>query len=368
MNPFKYGQVVLRDNYCHRPALEKTLRSKLKSGQNVCIEGERRTGKTSLVTETVRGMRGRKLLYADLLEVKTVEDIHKRVLTALVQAEKDVKSVHGLLRGIASLRPALSFDPYTGVPTVTVDSSRNYRPDSLEGLIDMLGRARSGRVVVLDEFQDILNLKESRQTLAVMRGRIEFMETVPFVFCGSIRRRMHEIFTDPESHFFKSALSLEVGSIDRGAFKKFLGDKFRSSGRRVGGEVLDRILHIARENPGDTQQMCAALYDVSSRGDTIGEKEIREALLRIFGEEHKGYESALARISGLQLKCLTTVARLGGKGTSSREFISSVGATQPSSIRKALSRLEDLKLLFRVGKEYRFTNPFFAQWLVYCNY
>lgn len=40
----------------------------------------------------------------------------------------------------------------------------------------------------------------------------------------------------------------------------------------------------------------------------------------------------------------------------------------PATISKALQRLADLKTLFTRSGEYRFVNPFFAQWLVHMNY
>ena len=80
MNPFRYGQVVTKDNYCQRPSLEKSLRERILSGQNTYIEGERRTGKTSLILKTASGIKRKWIVYVDLLEVKTVEDIHKRML------------------------------------------------------------------------------------------------------------------------------------------------------------------------------------------------------------------------------------------------------------------------------------------------
>ena len=71
MNPFKYGRVVSAENFCPRPNLLKQLTGFIKSGQNVVLQGERRMGKTSLLYETVRQLKRYRLLYVDLLEIKT---------------------------------------------------------------------------------------------------------------------------------------------------------------------------------------------------------------------------------------------------------------------------------------------------------
>ncbi|MCK4303664.1 MAG: hypothetical protein KAY24_05440 [Candidatus Eisenbacteria sp.] len=53
MNPFKYGQVVSAGDFCPRPVLLKDLVACIKSGQNVVLQGERRMGKTSLITRVL---------------------------------------------------------------------------------------------------------------------------------------------------------------------------------------------------------------------------------------------------------------------------------------------------------------------------
>ena len=84
MNPFKYGQIVKENDFCRRPELEKNLASQIKRGQNVYIQGERRTGKSSLIYETVRKLKKRKIIYIDLLETKTSDDFLKRIVTSVI--------------------------------------------------------------------------------------------------------------------------------------------------------------------------------------------------------------------------------------------------------------------------------------------
>jgi uncharacterized protein len=120
MNPFTYGRVVSQKNYCGRPELEAKLKARLLAGQNTYLEGERRTGKTSLIVQTVAGMKSKRLVYVDLLEVRTIEDIHKRTLNGIVKAEASQGLIQSILKGIAGLRPAITFDPMTGSPSLSI--------------------------------------------------------------------------------------------------------------------------------------------------------------------------------------------------------------------------------------------------------
>ncbi len=369
MNPFRYGQVVTSKNYCNRPDLEQKLQSHLLSGQNTYLEGERRTGKTSLIFQAVTKTHSKWIIYIDLLEVRTIEDINKRILNGIVKATGGRNLVQNVIKSVAALRPVVSFDPITGSPSVSIDSTLKLQPESLEGILDLLsGKEFKNAVIAIDEFQDIRNLENADQVLAVMRSKIQFFENIPFVFCGSIRSQMHMIFNDPESPFFKSAMLLSVGAIDRITFNEFIVEKFNEGKRKIAGVVVNKLLDITKDNPGDTQQLCSALYDVSNEDVTIDESTISEALQYLFAEERKGYEVQLARLTATQIKCLTAVARVGGRNTSSAEFIRACGIVLPSTIRKALTRLEQLKIVYWCNGEFKYVNPFFAQWLVFMNY
>ena len=56
------------------------------------------------------------------------------------------------------------------------------------------------------------------------------------------------------------------------------------------------------------------------------------------------------------------------KAALSTAFIQGVGITGPTSIKKALNRLVQLKVVYRHEGEYKFVNPFFKTWLLWKNY
>lgn len=367
MNPFKYGQVVYDDDFCPRPQLERLLKDYINAAQNVLLAGERRIGKTSLIYQIIHKMSKLRLLYIDVLEIKTVDDLCRRIIKAIASMEQKSGVVEKVFKSLAHLKPVMAFDPLTGNPTLSLDASVHMTPDSIEGLMDLIHSAnkRKKLAVVFDEFQDILNLKEAPTTLAVLRGKIQFHTDIPYVFAGSIRNRMDDIFNNPDSPFFKSAITINVGPLDREVFSGFLQEKFRTGKRRVSQTMLDRIFEITQDNPGDIQQLCGAVWEVTHYNDNIEEDIIPSTLELVFSRELKGYEAILSQLTGQQLRCLKGLARLGGKSPFSSEFIAMSGISQPASVKKALNRLIQLKIIYRYQKEYKFINPFFKSWLIY---
>jgi uncharacterized protein len=368
MNPFRYGQIVKEDDFCHRPELEKKLASEIRRGQNLYIQGERRTGKTSLIFETVRKLRRHRIIYIDLLETKTSDGFIKRMVTGAVSIEQSSSLLNKIIQKLAYLRPVVSMDPISGLPTLTLDASVQLQPDSIPGILDLISSYRLKTrplVVVIDEFQDILNLSNAGEVLAQLRSKIQFQSDIPFLFSGSIRNKMDTLFNDPDSAFFKSALPIEVGNLDKELFQTFISEKFSTGKRRISTSVQDQIFEICFNVAGDIQQFCGALWETTAHGDSISEEKIPVALQRIFAHETKGYETILKIVTGQQLKFLTGLARTDGFAPTSSVFLKQAGIPQASSAQAILKRLLDLKILFYYEKEYRFVNPFFRAWLLY---
>ena len=369
MNPFKYGQVVFDKDFCPRPGAEKKLTDYIASGQNVLLEGERRIGKTSLVYEIMRQMKKFFLLYIDIMEIKTIDDFCRRIIRAIVSMEQKNGVVGKVFKSLAHLKPTISLDPLTGTPSLSLDASVKMKPESIEGLMDFIESLskRKRLVVGFDEFQDILNIKEARVALAVLRSKVQFHTGIPYIFAGSVRNKMEEIFNHPDSPFFKSAITLNIEGLDREIFREFLEKKFLEGKREVTPGLMDKVFEIARDIPGDIQQLCGVVWEITSYGDKIAEGIIPAVLEVIYSRELKGYEAILVQLTGQQLRCLIGLAQFGGKSPLSAEFLKVVGISQPSSVKKALSRLERLRIIYEHKKEYKFINPFFRSWLIYKN-
>ena len=208
MNPFKYGQVVSNEDFCPRPELIKQLIRFAKSGQNVVLQGERRMGKTSLIHEAFRHTNTFQLVYVDLLEIKTTDDLCRRMIKAIIAVENHAGKLEKLIKSLSRLRPTISLDPFTGQPTITLDPRISLQPDSIESVLDLVSdmRKQGPVIVVFDEFQDILNLPDSSQVLALLRSKIQFQGEIAYIYSGSVRNAMSDIFSNSDSPFFKSAL------------------------------------------------------------------------------------------------------------------------------------------------------------------
>ena len=98
-------------------------------------------------------------------------------------------------------------------------------------------------------------------------SRIQFQSHIPYFFVGSIRHKMDAIFTHHESPLFKSAIPLNVDPLPYDDFSEFLKNKSAIGQREVDDDTLKKVFIIAGNIPGDIQQLCEALWAISSVED-----------------------------------------------------------------------------------------------------
>lgn len=365
MNPFKYGCVVSGDNFCERPELTRKLAEFIRSGQNVVIQGERRMGKTSLVRETIGNIRGVRPVYVDLLGVCDAADLCGRMAAALTEADRSLSFFRKIGKMLSLLRPTISVDPDNGMPVFSVDRAAAGEPGSLESVLAAIAHEAKARklCVVFDEFQDILEMEGGARSLAVMRSRIQLDASTSYIFLGSVRNKMTDIFWDPGSPFYHSAAALPVGEIPADDFYAFAQAKFGLGRRKLPRGAFDQIFEMAQGVPGYVQELCDTIWACTDEHDDIGAEEIERGLKSVFAREQDHFEIFMGRLTPIQRKVVTAVAVHGGKGIYSGSFLAHAQVSGIGTMRRSMAKLAAENLVYRFNDEYRFFNPFFAQWL-----
>ena len=364
-NPFRYGMVVEGENYCDRPELSRQFVKLVSSGQNLVIQGERRMGKTSFVCETVKSMKGCRLLYVDLFCVKTIPEFCRRVVEAVSRLDASDSFLRKVARIIGNLRPVLSVDRDTGAPMLTIDARAVSGMASVEEVMSLVeSHSRSGKLcVVFDEFQDVSDIPESDVLLARLRAMIQFQGKTPFVFLGSVRNKMNAVFDSPKSPFFKSAMSFSVDAINEADFMRFIIARFRSVGRTLDEDMAMRIIRLVDNVSGDVQELCETIWLATAIGCRISETDVQVGLNTVFAREMKAFAALLSGLTSVQMSVLRGLADPSRPKLFSGEFLSLNGIKNVGSVTRAVKRLEEKEIVYDLNGSWRFTNPFFREWL-----
>ncbi|MCX6968697.1 MAG: hypothetical protein NTV93_00895 [Verrucomicrobia bacterium] len=369
MNPFQHGVVVSGNDFCPRPELLRELCGHIEARQNCVIRGGRRMGKTSAVLEAIRSRRKAGCVLVNCWGKTSPAGLAEAIAEAfLAYQSRRGLSLKRILGGFAHLRPQATVDPQTGQPSFTVDlaGGRKFPPKSLEHVLDPIGEegGRHPLVVVFDEFQALMRMEEHEAVIATLRGAIQLQPQVTYFYLGSVRNLMDALFNDPRQPFFKSAASVSVGPIERVSYSAYLREKFFTDRRRASDGALSMIFDMACDTTGDVQQLCSAIWNCTEAGQKIGEDDVRRGLARIHQTENESNTRIIDILTPGQVKVLVGLARVGGSQPTSKTFLQASGVSQPSSVTKAISRLEREGLIFRDPQGYQFFSPFFRTWLL----
>ena len=263
------------------------------------------------------------------------------------------------------MRPQLGVDPITQLPTISLDTKVKAEEYSLDSILKIITEINKKEkvVIVLDEFQDIIKLKDSDIILAKLRAKIQFLTDLTFVYAGSDRNNMSSIFSESNSPFFKSALPINIDELDIKLFSRFIKNKFNKGKRDLTNKLLEEIFNITQNVTGDVQQLCEAIWSTSSYEESLDVHCLPLALDLIFSHEQKAYDRIMLELTEFQTRVLINIVKVGGEEINSNFFLESGGFTNPSSIKQAVNKLQNIEVLFRPGKEYKFVNPFFKMWL-----
>lgn len=365
MEAFKYGCVVSGEHFCERKALSRQLSAHVVSGQNVVIQGERRMGKTSLVRETISSMRGWRMVDVDFMGVKSTTDICNRIADAMARFDSGDNIYRRAMSLLAHLRPIGQIDQMTGLPTISLDARATAMPASIPMALDALAAHVKGRkaCVVFDEFQDILDIRDGDQVLALMRGRIQLLSDICFIFLGSARNRMLSIFLSPNSPFYKSAAVFGVDEIPDEDFFRFASRRFATGHRKLPREIFAAILEITCRTSGDVQELCDAIWQVTTTGQILATDDVERGLHLVFAREGSAYAAFIKPLTDIQMRVLRALAELGGRHVLAGEFLVLARVTTPTTVKRSLNALGKADLIYSVGGEWKFVSPFFREWI-----
>jgi AAA+ ATPase superfamily predicted ATPase len=361
-NPFRFNQIVEKEYFCSRP--ESTLVSELvESGQNVALIGPRRTGKTSLALEVCRKAK-RKVVHSDMMRVDSYAEVIKRLIESTMRDSKGPR-IESFIQALVHLRPTWAIDPVSGGTQLTVTPSAQSTPENVVDTLRLIEKrcTATGSILFIDEFQDLTALPKHESFIAQIRSEIQRWKDTAIIFAGSDREKMKALFTDPDNPFYQSATVVMIERLEEKTFKRYIQRRFKKTGKTIQPECINEALAITNQHPNSAQKLLHFLWSKTPEQGLADADTLQSALNLTIRAEQDEFERALDNLTLMQGRALKTAAKLGGKNTTSIDFLEAARIRNHASATKALRRCVQLKILQKEGPNYHFTNPFFKAWL-----
>ncbi len=370
-NPFFFGEVVTGENFTDRVVEIKRLTAELRGGHNVFLISPRRYGKTSLIINVLEHLNKEGLFtfYMDLYKVASLQELLEVYVRGVARSSKTpVERFSDFIKEILpQLRPKIIIGS-DGLPSIEVDLQLRDRNllDSLEEVFDVPAKIVKKRkrnfVVVFDEFQEILNLGGERIE-KMMRACFQHHHNVAYLFAGSKRHLIYNMVSDPNRAFYKLGDIMNLQKIEPAEMKVFLKEQFSKGPIEVRENVLDYILEVSENIPYNVQYLCHHLWNWCLEAKKIKKGDITKVVDNIVAEQSVNYIALWDSLSLHQRLFLKAISKFQNKEMFSKDFIAENDLSTPGSIQKSITLLKKKNIIDVDGKEIRFHDVFFKEWI-----
>lgn len=364
-NPFIVSGYLSPEYFCDRETEIRTLEEALENQRNTTLFSLRRMGKTGLIKHFIYKIRKRKdicIVYTDIMPTTNLAEFtmafSKAVLSAMARNESMIKKI---LKFFAALRPVISYNELTGKPEISIDIKNTETEYSLERIFHFIENDKLFFLIAIDEFQQIVKYAE-KNCEEILRSHIQKLTNTCFIFAGSRRHILSDMFNSPGRPFYKSSSVKEIDTIPVTEYSDFINRHFEKSGKNISTEALEEIIAITQLHTFYTQYLCNRLYGKSLK--KIELRHVHETLEEIIAEYDSVFVNFLNILTKLQIKLLRAIANeKWAENITSAEFLREYGLGAASSVSTAAESLLDKELIIKVNNRYRVNDIFFACWL-----
>ena len=222
-NPFITSGYAGKKYFCDRTEETTLLLSNIENNLSTTLIALRRMGKTGLVKHVLSQLpKDIVPVYLDIFPTDSLNDFSETLTTAIINViPTKHKAGKKVMEFIQSLRPTISFDPLSGMPQVEFKNQQEKSKENINSVLVFLENLNKKIVVVIDEFQQILNYPEKNMD-AYLRTIMQQLNNVIFIFTGSHKHLMEKLFNDPSKPFYRSTQLLSLEKINQNTYKKFI--------------------------------------------------------------------------------------------------------------------------------------------------
>lgn len=369
INPFVVSGKIPPQYFCDRVEESKQLEKALCNQMNVVLTSSRRMGKTSLVDFVFDKPEIRDnyiTISIDILHTTTFREFILAFGTAVFDcvAARSEKWRKQFVTFLKSLSASFGYDATSNLPTFDIKIGDVQQPEyTLQEIFKYLESIDKRCLIVIDEFQQITYYPE-KNVEALMRTHIQKLSNSNFVFSGSQRRLMEEMFFSSKRPFYQSAKSIRLEPIDKDIYMDFAVKNFKDSGKEIEKEAFAHIYDTFQGVTLYIQRILKDAFAETSKGETCDVETAKRLIEEYIDENDSRLREQLSFITETQKELLYAVHEARqASGITSMEFTKKYRLRSPSSSQSAALKLLEYDMITRKEKFYSISDPLLSLWL-----
>ena len=369
INPFIVTGKIKPEYFCDRVTESARLVKSITNGNNLVIISPRRMGKTGLIRFCYDKPEISKEYYTFFIDILHTSSL--REFTYLLGREiyetllpRSRKMANLFIQTIKSISGKFGFDPISGTPTFNVELGDIDRPEyTLEEIFRYLVNADKPCIVAIDEFQQIAKYPE-KNIEALLRTHIQKLRNSNFIFAGSERHMMQEMFISAARPFYHSADMLELKAIVPEIYIPFIVGHFEKRNRHIATENIEKVYHLFKGHTYYIQKTFNEAFADTPEEEECTLETIQAAIDNMIAANDTIFREILSNIPEKQKELLYAIAKDGeAERITSSEFIKRHSLTSASSVQSASKKLLDKDIITEINKAFSVTDKLFAMWI-----
>ena len=366
-NPFAYSNYVTGESFCNRKKELSELLRYIKGSQNVLLYSHRRYGKSSLIRQVFREIKGKNLnvgtMHVELYGTISEKDFITKSFQGLNQLESNFeKLLKSVSNALKSIKLNLSIDSATGGTSVSPSFEAVDEKTVLEELMNILSKYSQKRrlVIAFDEFQEVAGYTEEGFEKR-LRSFIQQHSNICYVFSGSQQHLITEMFNSNKRAFYKLAESFPLEKIETKYYIPWVQNLFSQKNVHLPAEQIEEIVARFENHPMYIQNFLFHLWEEPGKKGFSPEiiNKVENTIIEKRSLEHTVLWETLT-IN--QKKTLKLILLNNGYNLFNADSLKSVNLKTGSLVTKALSSLKKKEIIVKNGN-YQIQDIVFKKWL-----
>jgi AAA+ ATPase superfamily predicted ATPase len=367
-NPFILYGYESEKYFCDRKEETQELLKLLENGNHVALIAPRRIGKTGLIENLFHQRQVQKNYYTFLIDIyatKNIEEMIAAMGASMLSSLRPLgtKVMQKFTEVLSSLRSGISFDAM-GNPSWNVEVGDIRVPrTTLDEIFQYINNADKPCLIAIDEFQTVSSYPDGKVE-ALLRTYIQHCRNAQFIFSGSQRTMMGEMFLSPARPFYQSTAMMNIGCIPVDKYCQFAQEHFAEADKTLPKEVFQTVYERFEGITWYVQRTMNELYAITSTGNACSIELIEVAIDNILRSNEFTYQSMLFQLPPKQKELLIALSKAGkAEAITSTKFIQRWHLSSSSSVQSAIKGLLDKNFVTSTLGVYEVYDRFFALWL-----
>lgn len=368
-NPFVITGKIEPEYFCDRVNESARLIKSITNGNNLVIISPRRMGKTGLIQfcyDKPEISNEYYTFFIDILHTSSLREftylLGRAIYDTLLPRSRKIATM--FMQTIKSISGKFGFDPVTNTPTFNVELGDIEMPEyTLEEIFSFLAKADKPCIIAIDEFQQISKYPE-KNIEALLRTHIQKISNCNFVFAGSERHMMQEMFTSSARPFYNSADILELKAIEPSEYIPFVKRHFEKRNKSIATENIEYVYNLFKGHTYYIQRTFNEAFADTAEQEECCNETIKQAIENIIASNDTIFREILSNIPEKQKALLYAIAKEGeATNITSASFIKRHALLSASSVQSAAKKLLERDVITQINKVYSVTDKLFAMWI-----